>query len=251
MKNVDGVTTQAVRPAAGFGDQSSTRQRLLSLLLRRGPQTTSELSDALGLATAGIRRHLNGLEADGLIEASEPDQSGRGRGRPARTYTLSAAGRGCFGQDYDELAISAIGELIAAAGPQVLNRLAETQLSAVSADYQARRKSDPSLDPSRALAQSLSAAGYFASQTSGERGADVYQHHCPVAHVAAQYPQLCQAETQVLARLLGVDVERRTTIAHGAARCQLHVVEASGIKAPDDENWAGENRNVENRKVRQ
>jgi len=44
-----------------------------------------------------------------------------------------------------------------------------------------------------------------------------------VAHVAEQFPQLCEAETQAFARLLGTHVQRLATIAHGDGVCTTFV----------------------------
>jgi hypothetical protein len=49
------------------------------------------------------------------------------------------------------------------------------------------------------------------------------QHHCPVAHVAAEFPQLCEAETEMIGRLLGTHVQRLATIAHGDGVCTTHI----------------------------
>ena len=49
------------------------------------------------------------------------------------------------------------------------------------------------------------------------RGVQLCQHHCPVAHVAAEFPALCEAETQAFAELLGTHVQRLATIARGDA----------------------------------
>ena len=49
------------------------------------------------------------------------------------------------------------------------------------------------------------------------------QHHCPVAHVAAEFPQLCEAETEAFGRLLGAPVQRLATIAHGDGVCTTYV----------------------------
>jgi hypothetical protein len=53
----------------------------------------------------------------------------------------------------------------------------------------------------------------------------VCQHHCPVAHVAEEFPQLCEAETEVFARLLGRHVQRLATIARGDGVCTTNVPE--------------------------
>ena len=54
-------------------------------------------------------------------------------------------------------------------------------------------------------------------------GGQLCQHHCPVAHVAAEFPQLCEAETRAFERLLGTHVQRLATIARGDAVCTTHV----------------------------
>ena len=42
-------------------------------------------------------------------------------------------------------------------------------------------------------------------------------------HVATRFPQLCEAETEVFSRLLGVHVQRLATLAGGAHVCTTHV----------------------------
>jgi predicted ArsR family transcriptional regulator len=54
-------------------------------------------------------------------------------------------------------------------------------------------------------------------------GVQVCQGHCPVQHVAAEFPQLCQAETEAFSRLLGVHVQRLSTLAAGEHVCTTFV----------------------------
>jgi predicted ArsR family transcriptional regulator len=54
-------------------------------------------------------------------------------------------------------------------------------------------------------------------------GEEICQHHCPIAHVASAYPQLCEAETQAFSRLLGTHVQRLATIAHGDGVCTTYI----------------------------
>src|SRR5690606_19493342 len=85
---------------------------------------------------------------------------------------------------------------------------------------------DPALR-AQALAQALSGDGYAASTRSlgpgGAAGTQLCQGHCPVQHVARQFPQLCEAETATFSRLLGVHVQRLATLAHGEHVCTTHV----------------------------
>ena len=86
--------------------------------------------------------------------------------------------------------------------------------------------------PSRAgaLVDALNADGYAASaRPVGEAGAgqltgiQLCQGHCPVQHVAAEFPQFCEAETEAFSRLLGVHVQRLATLAHGDHVCTTFV----------------------------
>ena len=78
-----------------------------------------------------------------------------------------------------------------------------------------------------ALARVLAVRGYAAQirevGTGRHRGVQLCQHHCPVAHVAAEFPELCEAETRAFAELLGTHVQRLSTIARGGAACTTHV----------------------------
>ena len=81
-----------------------------------------------------------------------------------------------------------------------------------------------------ALVDALIDDGYAASArpvgTAGAgqlTGIQLCQGHCPVQHVAAEFPQFCEAETEAFSRLLGVHVQRLATLAHGDHVCTTFV----------------------------
>jgi predicted ArsR family transcriptional regulator len=61
-------------------------------------------------------------------------------------------------------------------------------------------------------------------------GEELCQHHCPIAHVAAEFPQLCEAETEALSKVLGTHVQRLATIAHGDGVCTTFIPKAHTVK---------------------
>ncbi len=203
----------------GATSDGTTRQRILHLLLAHGPLTAHDLADSLQITTVAVRRHLAALADAGDVEIR--DQEGpRGRGRPAKDYILTEQGRHEFGQSYDALAIQALSELVAVVGEDAIGKLAEQRLAVVESEYKRLRADSPEANPVELLAQALNASGYFASTPeSGE----LCQHHCPVSQVAAQFPQLCEAETRIFSRLLGADLSRTSTIAHGDFACRTHL----------------------------
>ena len=90
-----------------------------------------------------------------------------------------------------------------------------------------------------ALAAALAADGYAASArpVPAGRAVQLCQGHCPVQDVAAQFPELCEAETQMFARVLGVHVQRLSTLASGGHVCTTHVpvgLVAAGLPARPD-----------------
>ena len=91
-----------------------TRSQVMSVLLKRGPVTASDIAEELQLSAAGVRRHVDKLVSEGLAEACAPRNVAgeeQGRGRPAKHFRLTAAGRERFGSNYDGLALDAV-ELI-------------------------------------------------------------------------------------------------------------------------------------------
>jgi len=55
------------------------------------------------------------------------------------------------------------------------------------------------------------------------RGIQICQHHCPVSHVAAEFPELCEAEQQAISEVLGSHVQLLASIVNGDCACTTHV----------------------------
>ena len=201
-----------------------TRLRVARSLLEHGTSTAAELADRLALTTAAVRRHLEHLLEEGAVEPRAPRSRGpRGRGRPARGFALTEAGRESFDQAYDDLAASALRYLSATAGEQAVADFARARVSDWEARHRAEVEAARPDERADVLARALTREGYAASVSSAPSGDQLCQHHCPVAHVAAEFPQLCEAETEAFARLLGSHVQRLATIAHGDGVCTTHV----------------------------
>src|SRR6516164_11853092 len=209
-----------------LGSERGTRARIARLILENGPVTAAALSTRLGLTPAAVRRHLDNLLAGGLIEVRTARRmASRGRGRPAKLFAITDAGRSAFEHAYDDLATSALRFLAEVAGPGAVAEFARRQVAELERRYRPAMESAGE-DKVKALAEALSADGYAASASTAPvtgGGEQLCQHHCPVAHVAAEFPQLCEAETEAFARLLGTPVQRLATIAHGDGICTTHV----------------------------
>jgi predicted ArsR family transcriptional regulator len=224
--------------AAGAAtDDAPTRERVAHTILQDGPSTAASLAERLDLTPAAIRRHLEQLVEEGMIEAREPRVYGhRVRGRPAKVFVVTDAGRDAFYQAYDDLAVSALRFLAENGGPEAVQAFARRRVADLEERYAPAVSAADEGDRARVLAEALTEDGYAASVQDAHTGPNVTglqlcQHNCPVAHVAAEFPQLCEAETEVFARLLGRHVQRLATIAHGDGVCTTHVPDPNALRA--------------------
>jgi predicted ArsR family transcriptional regulator len=240
VKNPETVIDETTAPAAG--SDRRTRDRVLHLLLLHGSATAADLGCELGLSPAAIRRHLDAMLEDGDVVSREAVvKSDRGRGRPARTFQLTDSARLRAGtHTYDDLATSALRWIAAHGGERAVAEFAASQVAALETRCRDALEDagDEPLARAEALASALTTEGYAASASTIASGGQLCQHHCPVAHVAAEFPQLCEAETRVISNLVGTHVQRLATIAHGDGVCTTHI--------PDPRVQAGSRMNTTN-----
>ena len=130
-----------------LGSERGTRARIARLILENGPVTAAALSTRLGLTPAAVRRHLDNLLAGGLIEVRTARRmASRGRGRPAKLFAITDAGRSAFEHAYDDLATSALRFLAEVAGP---GGVAEFARRPGWGHWWPRRRSRPPTGPRR------------------------------------------------------------------------------------------------------
>ncbi len=218
------------RPEVGTEETSSvtddapTRERVATTIMENGPSTAAVLADRLGLTPAAVRRHLDQLLIEGVLETREPRVRGRrGRGRPAKVFVITDAGRDLFGHAYDALAAEALRFVQETGGDDAISAFAKARLVDLEARYRPLIDEAAPADRAKVLAEALTVDGYAASVESTTSGEQLCQHHCPVAHVAGEFPHLCEAETEMFSRLLGTHVQRLATIAHGDGVCTTYL----------------------------
>lgn len=206
-----------------------TRGAIVQLLLE-GPTTAGEIGDRLGISAAGVRRHLDALVDVGDAESNAAASwQHNGRGRPARRYRLTAVGRSKLQHDYDDLAVAAMRQLREVGGDDAIRTFArrriDTILSGVDGVARGDAKADVTATADR-VAVALTVAGYATTTTPVTGpidGVQICQHHCPVSQVAEEFPELCEAEQEAFADILGTHVQRLATIVNGDCACTTHV----------------------------
>ncbi len=216
-----------VKTATQGGVDLKTRDLVARTILESGPSTAVALAKRLKLTPAGIRRHLDSLISDGILEERDPHiRSARLRGRPSKVFVLSDRGRENFEHSYDDLAVSALRYLENQGGEHLVNGFARYRAEEMQrkADIKTGNSARANIGEKAAtLSKFLTKEGYAASTHSHPAGIELCQHHCPIAHVAAVYPQLCEEETKAFSAALGTHVQRLATIAHGDGVCTTFI----------------------------
>jgi Fe-S cluster assembly protein SufB len=151
---------------------------------------------------------------------------------------MTDGGREQFEHSYDDLAVMAIRFMSNSFGDEAISNFAKYR-----ADDLQRRSNEKTVKEGKGktrseriatLAKFLTKDGYAASVHRQKLGHELCQHHCPIAHVAAEYPQICDAETEAFAKVLGTHVQRLATIAHGDGVCTTFVPDLDLVKRSNE-----------------
>ena len=144
--------------------ESRTRDRVLRVVSQEGPVSIPALVERLGLTETAVRRQVDALHADGLVEPREA-AGPRRRGRPGKAWVLTDRGHRALVSDYDHLAGEALRFLSDTAGAEAVHQFAEHRVASLEqryADHLDAAGDDPAARAA-ALVEALNADGYAAS----------------------------------------------------------------------------------------
>ncbi|QNN83381.1 HTH domain-containing protein [Brachybacterium sp. Z12] len=234
-------------PELETGAPQTTRDRLVEAISTHGPITARRLAESFGLTSAAVRRHLAALESEGVIAEHEVLVAQRGRGRPSKSFVLSPSAHEDLPGGYDELAVMAVEELARLGGDEAVTALAERRIADWESTHDQRvaelEAAGETVTVARRLellSEMLTQRGYASTvrplhvplpATSAQPGtnprtlvtAQLCHGHCPVLDIAADHPELCEAESRVISRIIGAPVQRLATLAQGAHACTTHI----------------------------
>jgi len=194
----------------------TTRRKLLLLLRKHPGVTVTELAAELDLTGMGVRRHLDVLEADGLVETTECTR--RARGRPATGWRLSDAGLELFPRRYDAIALDVLEDVAEHAGPDAVAAVFARRTDKLVTEYETVLAGRDTIEDRVAgLAEIRDDAGYMAESAATPEGDLILtENNCAVHRVAERHPAVCAMELALIRRVLGPEVEV-TRVAHTMA----------------------------------
>ena len=208
------------QPPANPAGQKGPRAEILVALKRANRLTARELSQQQRLSLNAVRHHLKELEVEGLV-VHEREQ--RGVGAPVFSYRLAPLAESLFPRRYEGALAEVLDQVVEREGrAEAVSLLRSVHIGL------ARRLEQDMVGrelPERlaAVAQALSAEGYMADAELTPEGGILTEHNCPLRAVVERFPEICDAEAELLEAALAVPVERTSHMLAGCGCCQYSV----------------------------
>lgn len=185
----------------------NTHQAVLFYLKRRSEMTVADLCEVLGITSMAVRRHLSGLQRDGLVEARLVRQN---RGRPTYKYRLTSKAESLFPSAIHSFAFELLDAVYEVKGHKGVMELLQMRDEALLKKLLPYLQQLSLPERIRQVVKIFSENGYMTEFTQLPDGNYfIYQQHCAVHNLATQYRQICVLESRMLERLLGVKTARQ------------------------------------------
>ena len=177
---------------------------ILESLARSSPQTVKDLASDLGLSYMGVKSQCLLLENSGYLETR---RKRRKQGRPEILYFLADRSHELFPSHGFPFAFSLLDQVSRLYGKQALLKLVFLHFQTKAEAYLSAMDSSAPEARARELAALRSAEGYYSHFEAGPP-AMLVDGHDPLAPLFKKYPEAAAFETEILSRVVGVQMER-------------------------------------------
>lgn len=215
----------------------STRDAILRLLAEQPQRSAGDLAEALDLSVGSVRRHVDILLADGLLDAEFVRQP---RGRPVTRYSLSSEGEErsaapsysrLLERIYPALAGLEASDVAGSDGATVLDRVFDRVAEEVAQEHRARVTAAELGERVRQVTVALSEEGILHDSAEEDDLFRLRNLSCPYRSAAAETHAACVADRRAIELLLDAPVEQLRTVAQGDPVCEYIVLKSTAWEA--------------------
>ncbi|OGX68580.1 MAG: transcriptional regulator [Paenibacillus sp. RIFOXYA1_FULL_44_5] len=199
---------------------ASTRHIILTLLKTKYTMSVHDIAKQLGITEMAVRRHLNTLEKDGMVETTIVRQA---MGRPANMYSLSAKADDWFPKNYHQLVLDLLGELELDKGQEQIGKLFELRKEKLFQKYAPLMEGKSLPERVALLSEIQNENGYMVQWHSAEDSYSIQEFNCPITQVANEYQHACSCELKLFESLLETKVEQTECLAKGGYKCEYKI----------------------------
>jgi predicted ArsR family transcriptional regulator len=192
-----------------------TRDHVLEFIVQHREVRVEELASALGVTTAAVRRHLDHLRADGLVDMRAVKQA---TGRPYYAYHPTERALGSLPDGY----ASILERVLRSVDGQ--EDVAERMAESVAQRHRGEMRGAVDEQLIVQVTESLRPEGILESWHAEHDGYHLVNGTCPYLK-AAEFSSLpCESDRKAIELLLGRGVTQLNRIVDGAATCEYLVL---------------------------
>ncbi len=202
----------------------TTRDTMRELLAARGEATVADLAGALGMNAANIRRHLEVMRAEGLVDVSIQRHS---LGRPSYIYKLTERAEE-LSAHYPRLVNRMVRTLAAlpdGAGTAVLEQVFDGVAEDVAGAHRPEVTGATLRERVAQTSVALKDEGIVDHWRQEADGYHLMNTTCPYRKAAEASDAPCHADHKTVELLVGAPVEQVTTMIGGHSICEYVVRE--------------------------
>ncbi len=214
----------------------TTREQVLKLVSGHREATVVQLAEALELSQPAVRRHLDALRADGLVDVK---LARHGVGRPALLFFVTERGAELAGPAYAHLLsrlvrrFERMDALTVGSGPELLDRAFAGIAVEIAAEHQAEVHGGSLDERVAATSRALESEGIV---DGWQKEGNVYKlvnGDCPYLKLAETSSLPCRSDRESIELLVGARVEQTRRIVDGAPICE-YVIQPEPVELVDE-----------------
>jgi DeoR family suf operon transcriptional repressor len=210
----------------------TTREQVLKLVRGHREMTIAQIAATLGLSQGAVRRHLDGLRADGFVDVR---LERHGVGRPSLLFFPTERGEEGAGRQYlqlltrlfrrlDRMDESTVG---GKSGREVLEGALAEVAYEVAAEHESEVVGTTLAERVERAGAALKLEGIVDEWTREGNAFRLLNGECPYIRIAELTDAPCRSDRQSIELLVGASVDQLRRIADGQPVCEYIVREVA------------------------
>jgi predicted ArsR family transcriptional regulator len=199
----------------------STRQHILQIIQRSRTETVAGLARELGLAATTVRRHLDILQRDGMVQFGEVRKKS---GRPEYAFSLTERGHESMPKSYDVLLSGILRELAGFDSREIAGKSGAEALDAaltrLGRSTALRYLKTDTGNRAATAARAMREMEFEPQVQDGPAGTRISLSNCPFRSAALSHDAVCSYDSAMLEAILGRPVTRERCISRGHDCCE-------------------------------
>ncbi len=197
---------------------SVSRDNILTIIRQNNGVNVDELAKQMQLAPATVRRHLDILERDGLVDHTEIRKP---TGRPQYSFHLTEKGHDSVPKDYSRLLNELVSDIKNLPAENISSRSGDDVLRESLTRIGEKRAATylQGRRPVEAVAAAFEEGGYDPIVETGEDGLRIRVTNCPYRRASIDDDIICTVDRSMVTSLLGKSVIHNVEMSPEANEC--------------------------------